>query len=356
VPPEEPAAAPPEEPADSVELPGIIDNTTTPAPAAATPPPPPQEEPTPAAPTSRRWWQAENRARLAALLAPLFVVLLGNLAQALWFVDGYAAQNEGRPEWAYWDATRLVEGTVNEFPFFTFLFADLHAHMMVMPLSLAVLGLLVALVRRRTLALLPLLPIFGLLALLAGALRATNTWDYPTFVGLTAATLALLGWQGYRRARRRLVPDISTERLLLAAHWLGGTVGLVALLVLLGNLFFAPFISHFATESSGVDLLREGLRADPLEQLFFAQRTALWDTLRMYGLWLFVLVSAGALLAWRHATLPEPHENEVALFLGGLLAGAALMWLLSRLQAELEHGLPGLVLLVPLLLAALWLA
>jgi uncharacterized membrane protein len=55
------------------------------------------------------------------------------------------AQN--RAEWAFWDATRIVPGTVNEFPFFTFLFADLHAHMIVMPLSLALLGLALAFLR-----------------------------------------------------------------------------------------------------------------------------------------------------------------------------------------------------------------
>jgi len=43
------------------------------------------------------------------------------------------SQCSSRPEWAFWDATRLIgmdlkDSTITEFPFFTFLFADLHAH------------------------------------------------------------------------------------------------------------------------------------------------------------------------------------------------------------------------------------
>jgi len=108
-----------------------------------------------------------------ALIAAAFVVLIGPLTQALWYLPGsatpaiegqlpecqasYAAQQQcsGRSEWAFWDATRLVgmdlqDSTITEFPFFTFLFADLHAHMIALPLALAALGLMVALVRRQT--------------------------------------------------------------------------------------------------------------------------------------------------------------------------------------------------------------
>ncbi len=74
-----------------------------------------------------------------------------------------------RQEWWYWNATRVYPaakdeaGAITEFPLFTFLFADLHAHMMSLPLSLLALGLCVQLLlstsaRRPTLTPLPLLP------------------------------------------------------------------------------------------------------------------------------------------------------------------------------------------------------
>jgi uncharacterized membrane protein len=54
-----------------------------------------------------------------------------------------------RQEWWYWNATRVYPpakdeaGPITEFPLFTFLFADLHAHMMALPLSVLALGLCV---------------------------------------------------------------------------------------------------------------------------------------------------------------------------------------------------------------------
>lgn len=279
---------------------------------------------------------AENRARRAALLAPVFVLLLGNLAQALWFVNGYAAAQaaSGRSEWAFWDATRIIAGTVNEFPFFTFLFADLHAHMIVLPFSLALLGLSVAVVRSGTLA-------FSwrhgavvlLMAGLAGTLRATNTWDYPTYVGLTLLTLLLVGLYA-RRPRERVAGFL---RWLLQA----------GLVVLGGNLLFLPFIRNFVTESGGAELWRDGSRPTLLTQLLSAERTPLSDLLRMHGLWLFLLVSAGLWLGYR--LLRDDRDGRIA---AGLLAGGtALLALLAAIA-----GWNALLLLVPLLAGAAWLA
>lgn len=279
----------------------------------------------------------ERRARMAALLAPVFVLLLGNLAQAIWFLDGYAAQQGHRPEWAFWDATRIVSGTVNEFPFFTFLFADLHAHMIVMPFSLALLGLTVALVRMathpaRTGARWVLT--LALMALMAGALRTTNTWDYPTYVGLAVATLALLAWRRWQQEGGGLAA---------AGPAAGGFAAAAATVVLGGNLLFQPFISAFATESSGVELLRNGQHASLLAQMVFADRTSLWDLLRINGLWLFLLTSAGIGLAWR--------STRNWRLVAGLAGGVALV-----VGAGLAFGLTTPVLLIPLLIGAAALA
>jgi YYY domain-containing protein len=278
----------------------------------------------------------DRRALEAAGLAPALLLLLGNLAQAFWFVSGYAGEQAavGRLEWAYWDATRIVPGTVNEFPFFTFLFGDLHAHMLVMPLSLALLGLSVAYLH--TLAAShggsPLRAAVYILVmgLLAGAIRVTNTWDYPTFAGLAVVTMAVGGWRA-SRGRRPL-------------RWtLLWMVAPPALMLLAGNLFFAPFTAQFATESSGIELWREGLAPTALEGMLLAQRTTVWDLLRLYGHWLIVTAIVGMALVARLAGARVALAGGLVLALVAL-AGAVLGW-------------PALVLLLPLLLAgtgALW--
>ncbi|RRR77814.1 MAG: hypothetical protein EI684_01015, partial [Candidatus Viridilinea halotolerans] len=367
-----------------------------------------------------RLQNSERLALVAGGLAPVLLLLLGNLAQAIWYLSGYAqAQGpKGRPEWAYWDATRIVNGTVNEFPFFTFLFGDLHAHMLVMPLSLALLGLAVAYARdplhrmvqrgnphppaplrqaapelvegqgtaslttfmggqemyapqrksatgvqeialpfslaynvgkgegrggddartrkghpghRQNLSVASSLKVLRLgfyllaLGLLAGAVRATNTWDYPTFVGLTALIMAGAAWRAGRGQRPW------PWHLL----WMAGPPLLV---VVLGNLLFLPFTAAFATESSGVELWREGAATGVLAQVLAAPRTTLWELTLLAGHWVALVATLGMLLArrlWGDAT---------ALLLTGALtiiylAGIALAW-------------PALVLILPLLLLA----
>ncbi|MBI2321596.1 MAG: glycosyltransferase family 39 protein, partial [Chloroflexi bacterium] len=41
----------------------------------------------------------------------------------------------------YWASTRIIKDTINEFPFFTFLYGDLHAHVIALPLFLSVAAL-----------------------------------------------------------------------------------------------------------------------------------------------------------------------------------------------------------------------
>lgn len=233
------------------------------------------------APSPRR----ERAALVAGSLAPGLMLLLGNLAQAGWFLSGYAAEQaaKGRYEWAFWDATRITPGTINEVPFFTFLFADLHAHMIVMPLSLAALGLALAWMRKDAARQWWLI---GLLGVVAGAIRATNTWDYPTFIGLAGLLLALATGRRWRRAGR---------------GWPATVAAALAVAItpaLLGNLFFAPFIANFATESSGIDLWR-GPGLTLLETIVAAERTTTGQLLQIGGHWLAMWLAMIGLWAWR---------------------------------------------------------
>jgi YYY domain-containing protein len=294
----------------------------------------------------------ERRAIISGVLAAIFVVLLGNLSNALWMLPGtaeadnptfapecravrsYAAQQEcrGRTEWAFWDATRIVgtalkDSTITEFPFFTFIYGDLHAHMLSLPLALAALGLMVALVRgRRPRArgqrpgsvwaqAEPMFFALCALALVVGALRATNTWDYPTYLGLGLLTLALAAWDSTRHGLR------VRESL--------GLAGLGALVLAgLSTLLFLPFTSSFATDYAGF-------------RIWDGTHTPTSELLQIYGLWLALLLGA-VLLLYRRVHRTRPVYLAVAALVPLALAAAA-----QTLK------LPGLVLLVPLCGAAL---
>jgi YYY domain-containing protein len=113
--------------------------------------------------------------------------------------------------WAPSRALSIVPGEENgvtpitEFPFWTFLFADLHAHLMAIPFAMTATGVGLGAVMNFSRRLNPALTaaakswtgeaaswaIVLALALLVGALRWINSWDYPPFLLIGAAALIL---------------------------------------------------------------------------------------------------------------------------------------------------------------------
>ncbi len=154
-----------------------------------------------------------RRACAAGILAAIFVLILGNLGQVGVLVKGLTDLGQshggaggvssflaGLIAWLggseipvpignwYWTATRIIPDTINEFPFFTFVYADLHAHLMALPFTLAALGVAAhAVLNRARLQWYDL----GIAALVLGSLRAINTWDFPTYLALVGCALGL---------------------------------------------------------------------------------------------------------------------------------------------------------------------
>ena len=74
---------------------------------------------------------------LAGVAAALFVTVIGNLDGAIQSLENLWAfiQNEPLRGFDFWRSSRMMPpdppgNEITEFPFFTFLFADLHAHLM----------------------------------------------------------------------------------------------------------------------------------------------------------------------------------------------------------------------------------
>jgi len=177
------------------------------------------------------WKTLHKKAIIAGLIAVVLAILVGNLAEIgvvlnAWFNAGSSNLNNlpsigtvartldggikilgGQPasinpgDW-FWTATRAINyldgetAPITEFPFFTFLYGDLHAHMISMPLQLLALGWSVALAlqqrgsEKKSVSWWETALQWLVGGLAIGALRATNTWDWPTYLVISSLAVA----------------------------------------------------------------------------------------------------------------------------------------------------------------------
>ena len=274
----------------------------------------------------------DRSAALAGGLAVLLALLMGNLRGLGWLAGAWVSLVSGRslPEFDYWAASRVIPNTINEFPLWTFVFADLHPHMIAMPFGLLVVGLALNWVARveagiwkleaklegglpaeqvwkldeeyaeqernrtenegaarispRPASRVPVSPCFLVylstclfMALALGVLGVINTWDLPTYALLVAGACVVAGW----RARR----------------WLGAAGGLLlaAVISALAVAAYWPFYAHYEAQvGQGAGLVGRFLgwvrAASPLD-----------DWLVIWGFFLLLAVCY-VVVVWRYGS------------------------------------------------------
>jgi YYY domain-containing protein len=261
----------------------------------------------------------------------------------------------------FWGPSRVVYSeqliTINEFPFWSYLFADLHPHLIAMPVALLVIALAFELLdaRRPTTdkrqverAGWPLVVgRWSLVALALGALAVTNSWDFPTYTLLVGGALCGRVWLARRRAGRDLWRGVASA---LAT---AGGLALAALLL------YLPFFQNYVRPEGvrGLGLVRDGL--------------PLGGYLLIYGLFLAILAPwivgvAARVVRGNHrprrrvleAPAEEPAESNAVLGIVARPRGAAGSWRIAR------HALWSALIVLALLLvvglaqprlgAALW--
>ncbi|MDP6298973.1 MAG: DUF2298 domain-containing protein [Acidimicrobiales bacterium] len=113
------------------------------------------------------------------------------VGSAIEFVGGFWEWMNGAAVQAFdwWGPSRVNSGNfdITEFPFFTFLFGDLHPHLMGMPLFGLILCLCLAYVLscRKGTGKTPAL-LATVIGLALSAVRMSNTWDFPTLALISA--------------------------------------------------------------------------------------------------------------------------------------------------------------------------
>ena len=259
------------------------------------------------------------------LLGVLFVVFMGNLEGAAQFfrnladvsltnfnsaIPGLATlvqsasgffeilDGQAVATYNYWDPTRVIPQTINEFPYFSFLFADLHPHMIGIPFTIMFLSLAYNWILPGTLsirqlaaqdwsstrdlveALTPHFWRWLAIPFLLGALAVINTWDLPTYLGLMLATFLL---NNYRQ-------DKGIHSWKQALMYVGGAVFFTSMLLAATYLLYGPFFANYQALDVGLGLVHT--------------QTDLAQHLKVWGFFLFIITS------WLFLSLLHPHSRN----------------------------------------------
>ncbi|MGH7856555.1 MAG: DUF2298 domain-containing protein, partial [Candidatus Binatia bacterium] len=139
---------------------------------------------------------------LAGAVAAFGVTLLGNLAGPRLLL---ADPGRSFDFHYFWATSRVIEGTINEFPFWNLVFADLHAHVLAMPFEVALLHLgSLWLAPRPGERRPPAIVVALLVSWFLGAVAATSSWSVPTTVALQLGFLAT-AWRQRRGGALALI-------------------------------------------------------------------------------------------------------------------------------------------------------
>ena len=204
----------------------------------------------------------------------------GLIRKLVWTIVGFFKSLTGSTlpyrldEW-YWNPSRVIGAEhgspITEFPFFTFLYGDLHAHLIALPLTLLVLAwaLSWALGRRqghRRPLRIALNIAVGAIAV--GALFPTNTWDFYPYLILGVVAVVYGAWRvslserdGWKLAKQIIAP-----------------LALAAVFVLLAIFFYQPYRYWYGQGYNQVDI-------------WPGSHTPNIDYLTHWGLFLFLVVS-----------------------------------------------------------------
>ena len=227
--------------------------------------------------------------------------------RGLWEVIAHGAMLPLRTESWYWNPTRIIPaapgevGPITEFPAFTFLYADPHVNMIALPLTLLALAVIVywASTSRPHWASL----LIG--SLVIGALYPTHTWDYPTYLVLGLAGLAL--------GALRLWKSPRLPKSVWAFAWRA------LLLIGLSLLFYLPYIQNYAAGYTSISKW-EGSRTPAV--IYF------W----IHGVMLFPLLTYMLIEVRRLVVRPAREGQSLSivhcsLFIGSLLIALVLFFL-----------------------------
>ena len=175
----------------------------------------------------------------------------------------------------YWIPSRAIPGEpITEFPYFTFLYGDPHAHLFALPITLIAIAWTISLLdermryRRKWDFVAKLL--FG--GLIIGSLRPTNTWDYPVFLIIASAGILYVIIK-YAIPSTKLFPNLTKNK----KRILFDVICSIAF-GLISYYLFCPFTKWYGQGYTSIDFWK-------------GDKTSIGSFLTHWGFFIFVICS-----------------------------------------------------------------
>jgi YYY domain-containing protein len=257
-------------------------------------------------------------------------------SRIIWAVQGAfmtltgSSMPYGIAEW-YWLPSRAIPAPndvepITEFPFFTVLYGDPHAHLFALPLTLLALAWALSILfakgwrtnsqdtRLNTILRVSTSLLVGGLAI--GALRPTNTWDLPIYLVLGVLAVGYSVWKykqpafGTLKVLNSLPPRF--KRILFA-------IGTMLALGVLAFLLYQPYANWYVQGYTNI-------------QLWKGSYTPFWSYVTHWGVFLFVII---AWLLWETrewmANTPLSKLGKLLPYRGSLIVGCilTLVWIIA---------------------------
>jgi len=153
------------------------------------------------------------------IITAFFVSVAGNLVGFFQLLDILIKENyNGILSFSYWTSSRVIPDTINEFPFFSFLQGDVHAHMISITFQLLVIILLLNIIRSDDPDIIHIL----IAGLAIGFLYPLNTWDYPVYLvlGIVVTVTTMILSNHPERKKNLLKPIISIASIAAVSYLL----------------------------------------------------------------------------------------------------------------------------------------
>ncbi len=178
----------------------------------------------------------------------------------------------------YWVPSRaLPQEPITEFPYFTFIYADPHAHLIAMPITIMAIAWVVSILisKWKFVSVIPgwlsklILIIVG--AVTIGTLRPTNTWDFPTYLilGVVIIFYTILRYgKGFRTSYRL---NNFLAKLLEATM-------ISVLFTVLSFVLFEPFSKWYGQAYTQIEIWN-------------GSYSPFWSYFTHWGLFLFIIIS-----------------------------------------------------------------